>query len=177
MNLSSNLESAQSKQSKPWYRYPMVWMVIIIPFSAVVVGGILLTLAITSFDGLVEDDYYQKGKEINQLLARDEFAVQNTIVANVQVDMVLGSITIDLSNRTAYEFPEQMDLSLLHPTQAKRDVKLLLKKAPDGRYHAQLLNPLSDGRWYFRISEPNWRLQKLIMWPLSSAIEISSDSG
>lgn len=171
-----NLESAQSKQTKPWYRYPMVWMVIIIPFSAVIVGGILLALSITSFDGLVEDDYYEKGKEINQLLARDEFAVKNVIVANVQIDIVLGSIVIDLSNQTDYAFPERMGLSLLHPTQSKRDVKLLLDKAPDGRYHAQLLNPLSEGRWYFRISEPNWRLQKLILWPVSGAFEISSDS-
>ena len=148
-----------------WYRQPMVWLVIAIPLSAVIVGSILLTLSIQTFDGLVEDDYYKKGKEINQVLARDEYALQNGIEAAVSMDAATGIIVIDLSSEANYVFPVQMGLSLLHPTVSAQDVKLLLEQGPDGRYYTELLRPLSKGRWYFRISEPNWRLQKLISWP------------
>lgn len=154
----------------------MVWLVIAIPLSAVIVGMIMLTLSIQTFDGLVEDDYYKKGKEINQLLERDEFAVNNGIRADVQIDGETGVIVIDLKSAGDYPFPEQMGTSLLHPTQSQKDVKLLLKRGPDGRYYSELLRPLSDGRWYFRISEPNWRLQKLIAWPVNSSFEIRPDS-
>ena len=74
-----------TEQKKEWYRHPMVWMVIAIPASAVIVGSILLTLSITTFDGLVEDDYYKKGKEINQVLERDEFALEKEISAEVGI--------------------------------------------------------------------------------------------
>ena len=57
--------------AESWKTQPYVWMLILIPFSAVVVGMIMLTLAIKSDTGLVVDDYYKKGKQINQVLARD----------------------------------------------------------------------------------------------------------
>lgn len=154
----------------------MVWLVIAIPLSAVIVGMIMFTIAVTTFDGLVEDDYYKKGKEINQLLARDEFAVDNGISAIVNMDDQTGIIVITLDSAAGYQFPEQMGISLLHPTQSRKDVKLLLTQGPDGRYYSELLQPLSGGRWYFKISEPNWRLQKLISWPVGSNFELNSDS-
>ena len=165
-----------TEQKKEWYRHPMVWMVIAIPLSAVIVGSIMFTLSVTTFDGLVEDDYYKKGKEINQVLERDEFALENGISALVKIDEQTGIITISLSSDTEYAFPERMGLSLLHPTQSRKDVKLLLSKGPDGRYFTELLQALSDGRWYFRISEPNWRLQKLIQWPNEAQFNLNSAS-
>ena len=101
-----------------WYRQPIVWLVIAIPLSAVIVGAILLTLSIQTFDGLVEDDYYKKGKEINQVLERDEFALDNGISARVNLDTETGVIVIDLDSSGAYAFPEQLGISLLHPTQS-----------------------------------------------------------
>lgn len=166
------MTEAQNK----WYRQPMVWLVIAIPLSAVIVGSILLTLSIQTFDGLVEDDYYKKGKEINQVLERDEFAFDNGIVARVNLDPETGVIVVDLESDSNYAFVDQMGISLLHPTQSRQDHKMLLRKGPDGRYYSELVNPLSEGRWYFRISEPNWRLQKLISWPKLGEFTISASN-
>ena len=159
-----------------WYRQPMVWMVIAIPASAVIVGMAQLTISILTFDGLVEDDYYKKGIDINEVLARDEFAMEKGIKAQVQIDGETGIVVVALSNSEDYMFPDDLGLALLHPTQSKKDVKLLLSKGPDGRYYSELLEPLSDGRWYFRVSEANWRLQKLINWPSANSFELNSNS-
>ena len=43
-----------TQDKNEWYQQPMVWLVIAIPLSAVIVGSIMLTLAVTTFDGLVE---------------------------------------------------------------------------------------------------------------------------
>ena len=44
-----------SNDSKPWYREPMVWLVISIPAAAVIVGLSMLGYSIASYDGLVAD--------------------------------------------------------------------------------------------------------------------------
>ena len=46
----------------------------IAPAVAVVSGALMLWLAITSYDGLVSDDYYKQGLAINQVLRRDKRA-------------------------------------------------------------------------------------------------------
>lgn len=163
-----------TKTGNEWYRYPMVWLVIAIPLSAVIVGSIMITLSFTTFDGLVEDDYYKQGKEINQLLARDDFAVDKGISAQITIDDSTGIIVVDLNSTAAYAFPEQMGMSFLHPTQSHQDVKLVLSKGPDGRYFSELTKPLNKSRWYLRISEPNWRLQKLISWPVPGEFTLDS---
>ena len=38
-----------------WYREPMVWLVLMIPASAVVMGAVMLSLAVSTYDGLVVD--------------------------------------------------------------------------------------------------------------------------
>ena len=47
------------RKASIWYREPMVWLVIMIPFSAVIMGGILLTLAVWSDDGRERDHRYE----------------------------------------------------------------------------------------------------------------------
>ena len=163
-----------TKTGNEWYRYPMVWLVIAIPLSAVIVGSIMITLSFTTFDGLVEDDYYKQGKEINQVLARDDFAVDNGISAQITIDDSTGIIAVDLTSTAAYAFPENLGMSFLHPTQSHQDIKLVLSKGPDGRYFSELTKPLNKSRWYLRISEPNWRLQKLISWPIPGEFTLDS---
>lgn len=58
--------------SGPWWRYPLVWMVIAGPAAVVVAGFFTLWLAISTPDPLVTGDYYRRGMEINQTLARDK---------------------------------------------------------------------------------------------------------
>ena len=51
-------------------------MVIAIPAAAVIAGAVMLVLANATWDGLVADDYYQRGMQINQSLARDSEAAR-----------------------------------------------------------------------------------------------------
>ncbi len=76
-----------------WKREPLVWMLIAIPFSAVIMGVVMITLAIQSWSGLVVDDYYKKGKQINRVLARDKFAYELGLAAGFKIEND-GSIEI-----------------------------------------------------------------------------------
>ncbi|HYF42990.1 MAG TPA: FixH family protein [Ramlibacter sp.] len=57
--------------SKPWWRYGFVWLVIAGPAAVVVAGVATLVIAAQGADSLVAKDYYRRGIEINQQLARE----------------------------------------------------------------------------------------------------------
>ena len=48
------------RDSLPWYKERWTWLLMLMPATAIVAGFITLWLAITSFDGLVADDYYKQ---------------------------------------------------------------------------------------------------------------------
>ena len=58
-------------------------MVLAIPASAVIAGAVMLVLANATWDGLVADDYYQQGMQINRSLARDAEAARLGLEAAV----------------------------------------------------------------------------------------------
>lgn len=58
-----------TRPGAPWYRSPLVWMVIGGPGIVVVASFITLWLAVSRPDPVVDADYYRKGVEINSTLA------------------------------------------------------------------------------------------------------------
>lgn len=64
LNASKDAPSA----AQPWWRFGMVWMIIAGPAIVVVAGFITLWIAIRTPDPVVEEDYYQRGLNINETL-------------------------------------------------------------------------------------------------------------
>ncbi|MES2938533.1 MAG: FixH family protein [Pseudomonadota bacterium] len=58
-------------QPKPWWRYGHVWLVIAGPAVVVVAACVTAWIAVRGQDPLVAEDYYRRGVEINQQLARE----------------------------------------------------------------------------------------------------------
>lgn len=57
-----------TEASEPWWRFPLVWMVIAGPALVVVAAFVTLWLALRSPDPVLDEDYYRKGLEINRTL-------------------------------------------------------------------------------------------------------------
>ena len=53
----------------PWWKFPLVWMVIAGPAIVVVAGFATLWIAIRTPDPVIAEDYYRQGIEINKTLA------------------------------------------------------------------------------------------------------------
>ena len=64
---------------KPWWQHGHVWLLIAGPLLVVIASFITLYLAITRPDPVTEEDYYQKGIEVNKTLdeQRDSLAPAN----------------------------------------------------------------------------------------------------
>lgn len=145
------------KQDKPWYREPYVWLLITFPLAAVLGGLYTTKLAIQSNDGLVVDDYYKKGMEINRVLERDRIASDLEITAEIQLSRENGTFRIFLTGNNEFILPETVNVSFLHSTRSGYDYQLLIKRQGSNLYQATLPE-LVKGRWHIQIETENWRV-------------------
>ena len=150
--------------ARPWYREPWPWLLMAGP-AAVIVAGIATTvLAITSFDGLVADDYYKQGLGINRMLAREANARAFAVAGTVQFSADRSRVRVVLDPGAS---PERLRLSLVHPTIASQDQALTLARDADGIYagamrppaHAALRLRLEDGEGLWRVTG-EWRTRE-----------------
>ncbi len=61
-------EAQQSTSSGPWWKFGHVWMVFGGPAIVVVAAFFTLYLAVTRPDPVVDQNYYQKGLDVNKTL-------------------------------------------------------------------------------------------------------------
>ena len=160
----------------PWYRHGLVWMLIAFPAAAVIGGAVTLWLAIRSDDGLVVDDYYVRGKEINRVLDRDRAAARLGLSADLRLDPDGRRLHLVLRGGPEAAPPPALRLQLLHATRAGLDRHLVLARTPGGGYTAPL-PPLAPGRWYVQIETDRWRLLGSLRLPGDTRLRIAPAPG
>lgn len=150
-------------EPRNWKQEPLVWLLIAIPFSAVIMGVVMITLAIQSYSGLVVDDYYKKGKQINRVLARDQFAHELGLAARISLDDD-GSIEIRFDPEVQYVPGDSIELNLVHATKPGLDQKLLLEIAGTHLLRGKL-DLQGEGRWNLYLQTADWRITGSLQYP------------
>ena len=145
-----------------------MWLVVGLPVSAVVAGVITLVIAARSFDGLVADDYYKQGLEINRRLERDRVAAGLELDMNFSLshDARLGRIQI--TGIQAFDPPSKLDVTFAHSTLSGLDRALVVKAIAPGLYEFAA-PPLPAGRWTVTAATDAWRISESIFRPLDKA--------
>ena len=151
------ITEASPNLPRPWFREPWVWLLIALPASAVFGGIVTIWIAVKSDDGLVQDDYYKYGMEINKTLERDKAAVQYDLVANIKMSEAQKNIQISLEANDKFISPATIKLSFLHPTIKGQD-QILVFHSTGKNIYAGLLPALISGNWYLQIEADDWRL-------------------
>lgn len=140
---------------RPWYRETWPWLLMAGPAIVVVAGFITLYYAITSFDGMVADDYYKRGLTVNQNLSRQERAKVLGITATLTHDAPGRRVAVALTSTT--ELPARLTLRFVHPTRAGQDQSVTLHSASPGKYEGALLLP-SLSKWNVQLEGADWSL-------------------
>ena len=138
----------------PWFRQPLVWMVIAIPLSSVIMGVVIITASVMSYDGLVADDYYKRGLRINRVLDRDAAALRAGIEGSVEVTR--GAVLLRLGSSTL-ALPDSLEMHLSYATRAGLDRVVALRRVGPDEYRGAL-DVLEPGRWYLEVGTANWRI-------------------
>jgi len=163
------------KTIEPWKNQPYVWMLIFIPFTAVIMGAIMISLAIESETGLVVDDYYKKGKQINRVLARDQAAAKMGLSAVINLASESGTIRIQLDANSSLITNETVKLGLYHATRAGMDQNLILQPVGIRSYEANYAE-LGKGRWHLQLETDTWRLTGSLYVPGSDSLQLTAVS-
>ncbi|GMR18859.1 MAG: FixH family protein [Gammaproteobacteria bacterium] len=141
--------------TRPWYREPMVWLIIAIPLSSVIYGTFFLIVSITSFDGMVVDDYYKVGKQINRELKRDKAALAHGLTAQVMVEN--KTVTVFILANQDYTAPPALEIRFFYSTRADIDKETFAELISPGIYKGSIPE-LETGRWNVQIASDDWRL-------------------
>ena len=137
-------------------------MVIAFPASAVLAGIVTIYLAVVSDDGLVVDDYYKHGLEINRLLHREQNATDAGLAMHIDLVGDSGSLLMTLDANPGFVYPSEIDGVLANATREGLDQTLRLTRVGDTMYRATNIT-LPAGRWYVDIGTGDWRLTKRII--------------
>lgn len=146
----------------------------LMPATAVVAGFITLWLAITSFDGLVADDYYKQGLAINQTLAKVVVARDSGLVGTVKFGA--EKVGVVLESKTGAALPAKLLLTLAHPTKSGMDQKILLE-GMNGVYSGSVGAAITSAHWKVLLEDESqsWRLSGTASLP--NETEVRLDSG
>ncbi len=156
-------------ESRSWKQEPLVWLLIAIPFTAVIMGVVMLTLAIQSYSGLVVDDYYKKGKQINRVIARDKFAWELGLAAGLTLDQ--GRIEVRFDPSVSHVPGDRIELSLVHATRPGLDQQLLLERGDTRPYRGQM-QLTGEGRWNVALQTADWRITGSLHYPQQNQIRL-----
>jgi len=149
--------SLTDTQTRPWYREPWPWLLAAIPFATVIAGGVTLSLAISTEDSLVADDYYKRGLAINRDIAREQAANRLGIDVRLRFTATDGRVTATLP--VGAPQPAALVLRLQHPTRSTMDITARLDRvSPD--IYAGAVRPVPATHWRVTVedSEGVWRL-------------------
>ncbi len=163
------------KRTSAFHKNPALWLIVLVPISAVVVGLSMLAVSVYTFDGPVVDDYYKRGKQINLTLGRDKLASEYELFAEFMMDNSNADIKVKLSANENFQFPELIELNFLHRTLSGKDQQVELFHHANGVYRAQLPQ-LSESRWLVELGTVDWRLTGAFVWPVETTFELDSQS-
>jgi hypothetical protein len=124
--------------AKPWYREPWPWILMSGPAIVVVAGIVTAALAVSSFDGMVADDYYKQGLGINRLMARGTNAKALGIAGSVQFNPDRNRVRVVLEGTLG---PGALRMTLAHPTLPAEDQSIALANVSPGVYEGTMRPP------------------------------------
>nr|WP_238481471.1 FixH family protein [Motilimonas sp. E26] len=146
-----------------WYQQAPVWLIILLPLSAVIAGISTVIIAHNNKVDLVAEDHVKTGKAIHADLSKSEQAVKLGISLDLTLDGTSGLISF---NGGQYQPGQVLKLSFYHATLAENDFNLMLSADASGVYRFDLDQAI-DGKWATRIEpfDGSWRVQEDIEFP------------
>ena len=152
-----------SRRSCRWHREPLVWLVLAIPASSVIMGAVMLVLANVTWDGLVADDYYRRGLQIDRSLARDAEAARLGLEATLGF-RAPGVVEVRVDGAAASPADDRLTLEFSRAGRAGGDVRVYAVRGAGGVWRAAVPE-LASGKWYVELGSERWRLASPVWMP------------
>lgn len=154
--------------NKPWYSHTSVWVLFLIPFSAVLFGMVMIATVQIFPDDTVSDNYYKEGMAINKRFEEDSRNQISRIQVGVYAleNQLIGFDSIPPTDSEVY-------LNLHHIADSSKDLRVVLSRDLAGAYYSmdsQVYDNLtSSGIWYleFNSAVEQWKINKRLATPVN----------
>ena len=120
--------------NRPWWKEPMLWLVLGLPAIAVVASFTSYYFAARDPDALIRTEYRKVGLAMVQP-ANSSAGVAAARDLSARLTSGRGVVEVVLRGRLT-TLPERLSLSILHPSHEKMDIHLLLAHTHDLTYIA-----------------------------------------
>jgi hypothetical protein len=183
MTTANLVPGAALAAERPWFKQPFVWMVIGIPLSSVIVGMIMLWLSIVSFDGMVADDYYKRGLQINRVLDRERAALHAELAGRLDLRATTSVLSLE-SGKADFQLPDKVQVQMSFATSAGQDEVFTMTRTPGADVYSGPALNLPQGRWYVYITSKavagdavedgagGWRLSGTLITPGAGVVSL-----
>ncbi len=154
--MTTKTDSA-ARDSRPFWKEPMVWLVWGLPLASVVAGLWLVVTAVRAggADPVIDD--VQRVSQIQTTdLGPDERAAQRHLSAILQVrpdHVELTAVTGEFEREAA------LVLVMTHPTEAARDVRLPLARTTTGWTAPATIDTRHDWNLHLAPANEHWRIR------------------
>jgi hypothetical protein len=147
----------RSDDIEPWYRQRWPWILIGGPALVVVASIATAVIAVRTDDGVVAEDYYKQGLEINRTLDREHRAAELGVTASLQFNEEATRVRVVLGMGEAQ--PRVLRLKLVHPTRAGEDQSVVLAPVVPNIFEGKLAPP-QPGNWMVQLEDGagTWRI-------------------
>ncbi|QUJ68811.1 FixH family protein [Photobacterium sp. GJ3] len=155
---------------KPWYKQFWPWFIIAIPATSITYSMTALYLFSQNKVDLVAEDYYKKGKGINQDFSRLRVADALHLQANISV--AESNIVLAFNKGDLKAYPT-LRVTFTHRTLPDQDFTLMVSPDMKGHYRFSTAEPI-DGPWFVEV-EPfkgDWKLHGRLNLPSSDPIQL-----
>ncbi len=134
------------QQIGPWYKQPWLWFIIAPLIATVLYSSVYITASIVTNDGVVLEEYTKRAKAFHEDNQLQEVATQLGLIGTLRFDTVTSDINVILQSNDAEALPEQLILTIGHPTKASLDVTVPLRQLKPGHYVGELQTLLNGNR-------------------------------
>ncbi|WP_367103684.1 FixH family protein [uncultured Psychrobacter sp.] len=182
MSTSSPTPSFKHQDSQPWYKnYMVIIFVIGLPAFVVVACIFFVYYSYQIRDSVVRDDWYMDGKTLYHDVSRDKLTYDLDLQGKMQFTPS-GEITFYLDypqqslqtgkllNGETLTYPDQLELSISHATDIKKDRDVVLQHQQGNKYSATVdIDPLK-AKYYLQVSndgKDDWRMRDVARLPRS----------
>lgn len=155
-----------------WWSEPMVWMIIALPFSAVVGGALTIWFAVNNADTLVTEEHVKEGFGVRLIVDRERKAAELGIGATLSAEP--GRMVVSLEARTG-ALPKNLVLTLAHPSDPAMDMVVLLEPV-GGNDYAAAFATIPPGKRHLELTpgDKTWRITGDWQAPFTGSTRLSS---
>lgn len=142
------------QSSAPWYKQPWLWFILAPLIATLLYSTVYITASIVTHDGVVLEEYSKKAKAFHEDKSKIRAAAGLGLNGSLRFDLLTNDITVALNSSQGAELPDQLQLTIGHPTKSSLDIQVALRELTPGNYVGELKGTLK-GRKTLIIGPPD----------------------